>query len=150
MRQRGGHVGYVHHIFLHKLRQIVLLGRDIESEVKVFRIHLADVQIGDITHHAHRQRRVELNRICFGWVSGGRFEFRQARVPTRPVVVVRRQSLLLRLLQNRNHLPRLRGWLHSADPRQRKSVGVIKFLHQLSVIAEIGPAQLRQISRLDD
>ncbi len=69
--------------------------------------------------------------------------------PAGPVVIVGGQSFLLCLQQNRDDLLRLGGWLHASDPRQGIRIGAVKFLEVLVVVAKIGPAQIREFSRLD-
>ena len=148
--QEAGNIGSLYNIFFHEFRQIVFPGLHIETKVKMLRIHLTDVKVGDISHHAHGEGGIESHLVCFGWLRCDRFEFRQPVGPEWPVVILGRQTLLLRFQEDRNHLPRLWGWLHSTKPRQRIRVRFVKFLHVLLVIAKIGPAQVGKISRLDD
>src|ERR1022692_4588927 len=43
--------------------KIVFLGLLVEGEFQVFRIHLADVEVGDIPHRTNRKREIEFHRI---------------------------------------------------------------------------------------
>ena len=65
LREDRGDIGRVHDICFHELRQIVFLGLDIEAKIEMFGIHLADVQVRDVAHHANGERGIELHCVCF-------------------------------------------------------------------------------------
>ena len=65
LRQDAGNIRRIHNMFFQEFGQIVFLGLDVETKVKMLRIHLADVKVGDISHHANGERGIELHGICF-------------------------------------------------------------------------------------
>ncbi len=97
LRQRRRDIAGIYNIFLQEFRQIVSLGLNVKAKVKMLRIDLADVKIRDITHYADGKCGVELHGVRFRRLRRGWFELCQASCPTRSVVILRGQSLLLGL-----------------------------------------------------
>ena len=64
MCQDPGNVAPVDNVVFEKFSQIVFLGLLIESEGQALRIHLANVEVGDIPHRADRKREIEFHSIC--------------------------------------------------------------------------------------
>jgi hypothetical protein len=118
LRQDAGNVARADNLAFEKFSQIVFLGLLIQSEGQVLRIHLANVEVGDIPHRANRKREIEFHSIRLRRLLRRRFKSSQPIAPTGSVIVVCGEPLLAGLKYQCDHLSGLCGWLHSLDPPQ--------------------------------
>ena len=61
---------HVHHVLFQEFRQVVFLRGYVEAVIEMFRIHFADVQVGDVAHHGNREREVEFGGVLFRRLRG--------------------------------------------------------------------------------
>ena len=145
-RDQLRHVIRVHRVVRHELRQIVLLVLGVDVEVEVRRVHPPDAQVRDVTHDAHRHRRVEL---CDVVVVLAR-ELLHPPGPQPRVIVLRDQPLLCGVLERLDERLRLPGRVRVAgavhiQPRHLVVAIVVEGLHQRLVVGKVGPVQHLQL-----
>jgi hypothetical protein len=108
--QDSADIGCAHNTIFEKIGKIVFLRLLVESEVQMLRIHLSDVDVGDIPHRTDRELNIKVHGIRINRLSRCRLEARQPFAPARPVIIFGREALLVGIKQQRDQLPWPVGW----------------------------------------
>src|SRR6516165_9684962 len=107
------------------------------------------MQVGDITHRRNRQGYIELDQGGLG-VSADPFENGQPSLPPVTVIVDLVQALLIGILEQRNHLERLRCRSSAPDPTEPVSSFLVEFLRRSAVVRKVRPFEVFKTPALHD
>src|SRR6516162_838720 len=107
------------------------------------------MQVGDITHRRNRQGHIELDQGGLR-VSAGPFESGQPSLPPFTVIVDLVQALLSGILEQRNHLERLRCRSSAPDPTEPVSSFLVEFLRRSAVVRKVRPLEVFKTPALHD